>query len=93
MSLQVLADLRESQAAALSYFDDFWLFAVVPAVLVFLVLFMKRSVAEKGAHIRRSEMSFRSVSRRDSRGLVQRAARGRYRPFCTGGSVRSTASL
>jgi MFS transporter, DHA2 family, multidrug resistance protein len=51
MSLQVLADLRESQAAALSYFDDFWIFAVVPAALVFLVLFMKRSVAEKGAHI------------------------------------------
>jgi multidrug efflux pump subunit AcrA (membrane-fusion protein) len=51
MSLQVLADLREQQAASLSYFDDFWLFAVVPAALVFLVLFMKRSVAEKGAHI------------------------------------------
>ncbi len=51
MSLQVLADLREQQAASLSYFDDFWIFAVVPAALVFLVLFMKRSVAEKGAHI------------------------------------------
>jgi DHA2 family multidrug resistance protein len=51
MALQALADLRQSQAASLSYFDDFWLFAVVPAALVFLVLLMKRSVAEKGAHI------------------------------------------
>ncbi len=48
---QPLADLRESQAVALSYFDDFWMFAVVAAALVFLVPFMKRSVAEKGAHI------------------------------------------
>jgi MFS transporter, DHA2 family, multidrug resistance protein len=51
MSLQALADLRQAQAASLSYFDDFWLFAVIPAALVFLVLFMKRSVAEKRAHI------------------------------------------
>jgi len=51
MSLQVLADLREQQAASLSYFDDFWLFAVIPVALVFLVLLMKRSVAEKGAHV------------------------------------------
>ena len=51
MSLQALANLREAQAASLSYFDDFWIFAVIPAALVFLVLFMKRSVAEKGAHI------------------------------------------
>jgi hypothetical protein len=43
---------KRQQATALSYFDDFWMFAVVPAALVFLVLFMKRSVAEKGAHIR-----------------------------------------
>ena len=51
MSLQTLADLRETQAASLAYFDDFWLFAVIPAALVFLVPLMKRSVAEKGAHI------------------------------------------
>ena len=51
MALQVLANLREEQAAALAYFDDFWLFAVVPTALVFLVLLMKRSVAEKGERI------------------------------------------
>jgi MFS transporter, DHA2 family, multidrug resistance protein len=51
MALQTLADLRQQQAASLAYFDDFWLFAVIPAALVFLVLLMKRSVAEKGAHI------------------------------------------
>ena len=51
MALQALAGLRESQASSLSYFDDFWLFAVIPAGLVPLVPLMKRSVAEKGAHI------------------------------------------
>jgi MFS transporter, DHA2 family, multidrug resistance protein len=51
MSLQALANLRDSQASSLAYFDDFWLFAVIPVALVFLVLLMKRSVAEKGAHI------------------------------------------
>jgi DHA2 family multidrug resistance protein len=51
MTLQALADLRQQQAASLAYFDDFWLFAVLALGLVFLVLFMKRSVAEKGEHI------------------------------------------
>jgi DHA2 family multidrug resistance protein len=51
MSLQVLADLRQQQAASLAYFDDFWLFAVLALGLVFLVPLMKRSVAEKGEHI------------------------------------------
>jgi len=51
MALQALADLRQQQAASLAYFDDFWLFAVIPLALVLLVLLMKRSVAEKGAHI------------------------------------------
>jgi len=51
MSLQVLANLRQQQAASLAYFDDFWLFAVLAVVLLFLVPLMKRSVAEKGAHI------------------------------------------
>jgi DHA2 family multidrug resistance protein len=50
MTLQVLADLRQQQAASLAYFDVFWLMAVLPVGLVALVLFMKRSVAEKGAH-------------------------------------------
>ena len=51
MTLQALADLRQQQAASLAYFDVFWLFAVLAVALVFLVLLMKRSVAEKGAHI------------------------------------------
>jgi DHA2 family multidrug resistance protein len=51
MTWQALADLREQQAASLAYFDVFWLFAVLAASLVVLVLLMKRSVAEKGAHV------------------------------------------
>lgn len=43
--------LRQQQASALAYFDVFFLLAVVTAVLVPVVLLMKRSVAEKGAHI------------------------------------------
>jgi DHA2 family multidrug resistance protein len=48
MTLQSLADLRQQQAASLSYFDVFWLFAVLSLGLMLLVLLMKRSVAEKG---------------------------------------------
>ncbi len=50
-TLQVLDNLRQQQAASLAYFDVFWLCAVLALALVFLVLFMKRSAAEKGAHI------------------------------------------
>ena len=48
---QTLSNLRQQQASALAYFDVFWVLAVVMAVLVFAVLLMKRSVAEKGARI------------------------------------------
>jgi DHA2 family multidrug resistance protein len=51
MSLQMLENLRQQQATALAYFDDFWLFAVLALGLVCLVPLMKRSVAEKGEHI------------------------------------------
>jgi DHA2 family multidrug resistance protein len=51
LGLHSLDELRHQQAAALAYFDVFWLFAVLTAVLVVLVPFMKRSVAEKGEHI------------------------------------------
>ena len=51
MALQTLANLRAEQSSALAYFDTFFIFAVVVVVLVVLVFFMKRSVAEKGAHI------------------------------------------
>jgi DHA2 family multidrug resistance protein len=51
MALQSLENLREQQASALAYFDAFLIFAVLGVVLAFLVPLMKRSVAEKGAHI------------------------------------------
>src|SRR5262249_35862543 len=51
LALQALENLRQQQASALAYFDVFLLLAVVTAVLVPVVLLMKRSVAEKGAHI------------------------------------------
>jgi MFS transporter, DHA2 family, multidrug resistance protein len=51
MAWQSLENLREQQASALAYFDCFLIFAVVSVALAFLVLLMKRSVAEKGAHI------------------------------------------
>ena len=34
MTLQVLENLRQQQAASLAYFDDFWLFAVLALVLL-----------------------------------------------------------
>ncbi|MBV8378283.1 MAG: hypothetical protein JO279_14900 [Verrucomicrobia bacterium] len=46
-----MADLRDQQALALSYFDCFLIFAATSVILAFLVLLMKRSVAEKGAHM------------------------------------------
>jgi DHA2 family multidrug resistance protein len=51
MALQALDNLRQQQASSLAYFDVFWLSAVLGAALVFLVLLMKRSVAEKGEHV------------------------------------------
>jgi len=51
MTLQELSDLRQQQAGSLAYFDVFWASAVLAIVLVPLVLFMKRSAAEKGATI------------------------------------------
>jgi MFS transporter, DHA2 family, multidrug resistance protein len=51
MAWQALENLRQQQASALAYFDCFWLFAVVMLTLILVVFFMKRSVAEKGAHI------------------------------------------
>jgi DHA2 family multidrug resistance protein len=48
---QALENLRQQQAASLAYFDVFLVLAVVTLVLVPVVFLMKRSVAEKGAHI------------------------------------------
>jgi DHA2 family multidrug resistance protein len=51
MALQALAVVREQQSSSLAYFDIFWVAAVLSFGLVVLVFFMKRSVAEKGAHV------------------------------------------
>jgi DHA2 family multidrug resistance protein len=51
MAVQALDNLRQQQAASLAYFDVFWLCAALGVGLVVLVLFMKRSVAEKGAQV------------------------------------------
>ena len=50
-TVQTLANLRQQQAASLAYFDVFWLCAALGVGLILLVPFMKRSVAEKGAHV------------------------------------------
>jgi hypothetical protein len=39
-----------SQASAFAYFDIFWMIAVLTFAATFLVLVMKRSVAQKGSH-------------------------------------------
>ena len=51
LAWQELENLRQQQASALAYFDCFWMFAVVILAMTFVVFLMKRSVAEKGAHI------------------------------------------
>ena len=48
---QQLETLRQQQSSALAYFDCFWMIAVLTFAVAFVVLLMKRSVAEKGAHI------------------------------------------
>jgi DHA2 family multidrug resistance protein len=50
-ALQTLSNLVDQQAASLAYFDVFYVAFIVAAVLAFLVLFMKPSAAEKGAHV------------------------------------------
>jgi DHA2 family multidrug resistance protein len=51
LAWQALESLRQQQASALAYFDVYLMLAVVTLALVPVVLLMKRSVAEKGAHI------------------------------------------
>jgi DHA2 family multidrug resistance protein len=51
MTLQALENLRNQQAASLAYFDVFWSAAAISLLLVFLVLLMRRAVAEKGSHV------------------------------------------
>jgi DHA2 family multidrug resistance protein len=51
MALQRLSDLRGQQSLSMAYFDVFFVSAILAVLLAFLVLLMKRSVAEKGAHV------------------------------------------
>ena len=51
MALQALQNVRDQQSESLAYFDVFWVLAALSAGLVFLVFLMRRSTAEKGAHI------------------------------------------
>jgi MFS transporter, DHA2 family, multidrug resistance protein len=51
LAWQQLENLRRQQASALAYFDTFWMIAVLTFAVAFLVLFMKRSVAEKRGNI------------------------------------------
>ena len=51
MALQILENLRQQQSSAFAYFDIFLVFAALSAPLVALVFMMKRSVAQKGAHV------------------------------------------
>lgn len=51
MTLQSIEHMRDRQASSLAYFDVFFVSAVLAVALVFLVLLMRRAVAEKGAHI------------------------------------------
>jgi DHA2 family multidrug resistance protein len=55
LAWQQLANVRQQQASSLAYFDVFWMIAVLTFAVAFLVLFMKRSVAEKGGHIAHRE--------------------------------------
>jgi DHA2 family multidrug resistance protein len=51
MTLRALSNARERQALSLAYFDIFWASAALAVALIFLVLLMRRSVAERGAHV------------------------------------------
>ncbi len=51
LALQLLDNLRQQQSSALAYFDVFLVLAALSVPLVALVFMMKRSVAQKGAHV------------------------------------------
>ena len=55
LAWQELETVRQQQASSLAYFDSFWMIAVLTFAVAFLVLLIKRSVAEKGAHLAQSE--------------------------------------
>jgi MFS transporter, DHA2 family, multidrug resistance protein len=51
MALQVLEHSRAQQALSLAFFDVFAVSAAAGVLLIVVVLLMRRSVAEKGAHV------------------------------------------
>jgi DHA2 family multidrug resistance protein len=51
IAFQSLDNLRLQQSSALAYFDTFLSFALLAFALTFFVFLMRRSVAEKGAHV------------------------------------------
>jgi MFS transporter, DHA2 family, multidrug resistance protein len=51
LTLQALQNLRNQQSSSLAYFDVFWASGVISLLMIFLVLLMRRSAAEKGAHV------------------------------------------
>jgi DHA2 family multidrug resistance protein len=51
MVLRLLQEVRDRQALSLAYFDVFWTSAVIGTLTVLLVVLMRRSVAQKGAHV------------------------------------------
>src|SRR5215469_14780276 len=55
LAWQQLENVRQQQASSLAYFDVFWMIAMLTLAVAFLVLFKKRSVAEKGGHMAQSE--------------------------------------
>jgi DHA2 family multidrug resistance protein len=55
LAWQQLENLRQQQASALAYFGSFWMLAVLTFGVAFVVMFMKSSVAGKGAHTALSE--------------------------------------
>jgi DHA2 family multidrug resistance protein len=51
LTVQSLESVRQQQASSLAYFDVFWACAILSAILILPVFLMRRSVAEKGAHV------------------------------------------
>ncbi len=51
MALAALDAARQTQATSLAYFDVFWSMGAAALALVLLILLMRKSVAEKGAHL------------------------------------------
>jgi DHA2 family multidrug resistance protein len=51
MAWAALNQLRVQQASGMSYFDVFWVYAVVALAIIPLALLMRPSVAAKGEHV------------------------------------------